>query len=242
MKNSRLKDLIAGYYDAVADIYHIKHGTGLYGCQWGIERHYLPLIKRFIPEDSFVLEIGCGTGRYTEILKKKVRHICGIDISPNMIEAAKKSNPDLDFFIGDCEELGNFKSEEFDVVFGANTFSYYPDKKRALASINRVLKRGGVFFDLDMNGACPLYYIEKIIKMNEMQSWYTYIRESTLRNLTQIFERAGFEIIYKTALNWVPNAIGKTTVSLLAPIDYIFSRTPAAKNFAMRVVVVGKKI
>ena len=238
---NNLKENIIKYYDNVADLYNVKHGADLYGCEWGLKKYYLPLIERFIPKKSEILEIGCGTGKYTEILKKDALRICGIDISANMIDLAKKRNPGVRFSIGDCETLAEFKNEEFDVVAGINTFSYYQDKLKALSSINRVLRKGGIFFDLDMNGHCPIYNILSMIKMNEMEQWHKYIKESTLGKLPPIFKKTGFDVIYKNRLNWIPNALGKNAVSLLVPVDFIFSKLPIIKNFPMRIIIIGRK-
>lgn len=238
---TELKNSIRRYYDDIANIYNIKHGVDLYGCQWGIKKYYLPLIERFIPKNSEILEIGCGTGKYTEILKKDAKRICGVDISSKMIEMAKKRSPNVEFIVGDCEALRDFKDEEFDVVAGFNTFSYFPNKPKALFSIHRVLRKGGIFFDLDMNGLSFIYYIISFMRMNEMEKWHKYIRENTLQNLLPIFNKAGFDIIHKDILNWIPNALHKPIVSLLIPIDSVFSRFPIIKKFAMRLIIVGRK-
>lgn len=237
----KLEDSIKEYYDNVANIYNVKHGVDLYGCQWGIKKYYLPLIKRFIPGNSEILEIGCGTGKYTEILKKGAKRICGVDISPEMIKMAKKRNPDVQFIVANCETLLDFKEEEFDVVAGLNVFSYFQNKPKALSSINRVLKRGGIFFDLDMNGLSPFYYLMSFIKKNELEKWHNYIKESTLQNLSLILDKAGFDIIHKDTLNWIPNALNKPMVSLLIPADLVFSHLSITKRFAMRIIILGRK-
>lgn len=238
---NNLKNAVIKYYDDIAGIYNIKHGVDLYGCEWGINKYYLPLIQHFVNKNSEILEIGCGTGKYTGILKKNAKRICGIDISPKMIDVAKKSNSDVRFIVGDSEKLLDFKNEEFDVVAGFNTFSYYPNKLDALHSINRVLKRGGIFFDLDMNGLCPIYYILSLIGINEMKNWYRYIKESTIKNLLSVFNEAGFDIVYTNALNWIPNALNRNAVLMLAPMNSILSNLPLIRKFAMRIVIVGRK-
>ena len=45
----------------------------------------MPLVK-----EMQTLDVGCGTGRYSIALAEKVGHAFGVDISPNMITAAKK--------------------------------------------------------------------------------------------------------------------------------------------------------
>ncbi len=237
-----IKDEVKEYYNGIATRYNTKHGVDLYGCQWGIKHYYMHLIERFIPAGSVILEIGCGTGKFTEILKQKANRICAVDLSAGMLEMAKQRNPSgVEFYHEDCESLESFADNTFDVVTAFNAFSYFPNKEKALAAIRRVLKKGGIFFDLDMNGLCPSYYITSAIKRNEMRTWHTYIKQSTLTNLKPLFVKGGFDVAYADTLCWVPNALRKTIVYFFIPIDFIFSRIPIIKKFAMRLIVVGRE-
>ena len=50
-----------------------------------------------------VLDIGCGPGNSTAVLRERYPHaeILGVDSSPEMIEAARKAHPDIDFALCD---------------------------------------------------------------------------------------------------------------------------------------------
>ncbi|NIL90027.1 Ubiquinone biosynthesis O-methyltransferase [Rhodococcus fascians] len=52
-----------------------------------------------------VLEVGCGTGRITEHLHCLGVDVAGMDLSPNMIEVARREHPHLRFEVGSMEEL-----------------------------------------------------------------------------------------------------------------------------------------
>lgn len=65
-----------------------------------------------------VLDIGCGIGNSTAVLADKFpkARITGADNSDDMLAAAKKNNPDIEFIKLDAEkELCNIKNR-FDVV------------------------------------------------------------------------------------------------------------------------------
>lgn len=50
-----------------------------------------------------MLDIGCGPGNSTAVLRERYPHaeILGVDSSPDMIEAARKAYPDIDFQLCD---------------------------------------------------------------------------------------------------------------------------------------------
>ncbi len=73
-----------------------------------------------------ILEIGCGTGRYTEILSSYFRpeKYVAIDISNEQIETAKKnvSNKEIEF---QCTKIQDFNSDEkFDLVFASEVLMH----------------------------------------------------------------------------------------------------------------------
>ena len=73
-----------------------------------------------------ILEIGCGTGRYTEILSSYFHpeKYVAIDISNGQIEMAKKnvSNKEIEFH---CTKIQDFNpNEKFDLVFASEVLMH----------------------------------------------------------------------------------------------------------------------
>ena len=63
----------------------------------------LPSIK-----DKMVLDLGCGTGKYTSLLAPHAEHITGLDAAPAQLEIAKartKNFTNVDFIKGDAAEV-----------------------------------------------------------------------------------------------------------------------------------------
>ena len=50
-----------------------------------------------------ILDIGCGKGLFTSLLKKKNNTVEGIDISSTAIKKAQASSKDINFSVGDLE-------------------------------------------------------------------------------------------------------------------------------------------
>jgi len=91
-----------------------------------------------------ILDLGCGTGIYTKILKRRGAHVQGIDISPKMIEIAKQNVRGVDFRIGSVYDLP-YESGTFDIVLASLVVHYFGNLDRAFKEIRRVLKKNGVF-------------------------------------------------------------------------------------------------
>jgi len=89
-----------------------------------------------------LLDIGCGSGIFSDFVRSKGISVTGIDACENLINLAKKRNSDAKFLVGDMEDLP-FDNDSFDVVCGFNSFQYAGDIKNALTEAKRVLKDNG---------------------------------------------------------------------------------------------------
>jgi ubiquinone/menaquinone biosynthesis C-methylase UbiE len=95
------------------------------------------------------LDFGCGAGRLTGALAEHFQEVHGVDISPSMVETARKLNryPDRGFFhVNVSDDLRIFDDHTFDFVLTLITLQHVP-RKYALgyvAEFVRVLKPSGV--------------------------------------------------------------------------------------------------
>lgn len=64
-----------------------------------------------------VLEIGCGPGNITKYMlnKRPDFKIIGIDVAPNMVELAKKNNPEAEFILMDSRDILSL-NKKFDAI------------------------------------------------------------------------------------------------------------------------------
>ena len=88
------------------------------------------------------LDIATGTGWTARRLKARGAKVTGVDLGAGVIEAAKQMAPDINFQVGDAEELA-FPDSSFDVVtstFGVMFVGRPEDAARELA---RVCRKGG---------------------------------------------------------------------------------------------------
>jgi ubiquinone/menaquinone biosynthesis C-methylase UbiE len=102
-------------------------------------------------DDRKVLEIACGTGRFTVMLAERGADIVGLDISSAMMaEGRKKARAagvadHIEFIRGDAARLP-FPDDHFDTVFAMRFFHLADTPAKFLAEMCRV-SREQVFFD-----------------------------------------------------------------------------------------------
>lgn len=101
------------------------------------------------PEGARVLEAGCGVGAQTVILaaNNPMAHFTSIDLSPQSVEKARETVQragftNVEFEQGDIFNL-RFPDEYFDHVFVCFVLEHLPNPCEALASLRRVVKKGG---------------------------------------------------------------------------------------------------
>lgn len=113
------------------------------------------------PAGSKVLEAGCGIGAQTVILSKNSphAHITSIDISENSLNQAKESAiregvKNVNFRVENIFDLP-FEDESFDHVFVCFVLEHLKEPVKALASLRRVLKKGGTITVIEGDhGSC----------------------------------------------------------------------------------------
>ena len=94
-----------------------------------------------------ILDLGCGTGTHSIMLKKEGFDVLGMDFSEPMLELAeKKSKSEIKFIERDVRELDDVES--FGAVFTSNTPLVHISRDEVVDVIRRVsrsLRDGGVF-------------------------------------------------------------------------------------------------
>ena len=127
-----------GYWEQV-----LKAPTPAYQELFDAEKKYL---HDNIPQDSKVLDIGCGEGRNIKNILQKTKYVTGIDNEEKAINDAKenfKNNPTVDLVVAEATELP-FQSETFDVVTFLMILPNLDNHKlEAIKESVRVLKNGG---------------------------------------------------------------------------------------------------
>lgn len=136
----------------------------------------IDLVNRIsIENPRRIIDIGCGPGNSTIILKNRFpnAYILGIDNSENMISNAKRNYFDIDFKICDANtelsQLGN----NYDIVFSNACIQWLPNHCKLISEMMNLLKKGGVLaVQTPMNYQEPIHKI--IIEVAQSDKWKAY--------------------------------------------------------------------
>ncbi|MGE2688611.1 phthiotriol/phenolphthiotriol dimycocerosates methyltransferase [Mycolicibacterium pulveris] len=127
-------------------------------------------------KDKRVLEVSCGHGGAASYIMRTFRpaSYVGLDLNPSGIAFCQRRHniPNLMFVQGDAENLP-FPDQNFDAVINVEAAHLYPDFRRFLAEVTRVLSPGGHFLYADLRGR------------NGIEEWEAALADSALQVVSQ---------------------------------------------------------
>jgi ubiquinone/menaquinone biosynthesis C-methylase UbiE len=180
---------------------------------WNHNNHYHDYLLRYLPASCEVaLDVGCGTGIFSQELAKHVGHVLGLDLSPEMIRVAREQaggRQNLEFRVADATSW-EFLEDTFDCIASIATMHHLP-MHEMLSSFRRALRPGGVLLILDLyqcetlldylvgGTAVPADIVLRLVKgghwcmpRNEREAWAQHSvhdKYLTLREVREMCER-----------------------------------------------------
>lgn len=110
------------------------------------DRKMLDWLAEKAGDTGIICDMGCGPGQAARYLYEQGAAVCGIDLSPGMVEQARRLNPGISFQQGDMLALGDIDDKAYAGIAAFYSIIHIPRLKldRALAELKRVLCPGGV--------------------------------------------------------------------------------------------------
>lgn len=177
--------IIAKYYDKV------RITQPDYLRFWSARIAHYGLIKK----GSKVLDVGCGTGRFTLMLSEVTKaEVYAIDPSEDMLDEAEKKDKKkkVKWSKGTAERL-SFPNEYFDCVYMTFVFHQIKNRKKALSEIFMILKPKGKCVFMTTSYAhikrSPLYMFPGLAKID-------LARFPSLPEFRRILKEEGFRNVH----------------------------------------------
>ena len=143
-----------------------------------------------------VLEVAAGTGLVTTVLAPVVRELVATDYADAMVHQLEAHVRDANLSNVTCEQADlyalRFDDASFDGVIAANVLHLVPDLERALVSLRRVLRPGGVL-------VAPTYLHRETMRAAVLSRLFALTgfpgaRRFTAQTLRDAVEAAGFRV------------------------------------------------
>ena len=181
-----------------------------------------------------IVEVGCGTGLFTEPLTKLGVHVTAVELSPELLELARgRSGIDsslVTFVEGRFEDAD--LPNDFDAVVGSSVL-HHLDVMPALRRARAVLKSGGTIAFAEPNMLNPQIALQKNIPI--LKRWAGDSPDETAFfrwRLKRMMEEAGFVEAQVTPFDWLHPATPRPMIPLIDRLGRTVERIPLMREFA----------
>ncbi len=136
-------DEVRDSYDSVA-LDYIDHVAGELEHK-PFDRAYLDRMAAELAGKGAVVELGCGPGHVGRYLHDRGVEISGLDLSPGMIDEARKLNPGMQFVVGDMLALP-YADASLAAVVAFYSIIHFDSAQldQSIREFRRVLRPGGL--------------------------------------------------------------------------------------------------
>ncbi len=181
--------------------------------------------------ESQVLEIGCGTGGFTEMFAQTGCTIAAVDISPALLEKANARGLPKDRVrfmekrFEDCDVDG-----PFDAVIGSSVL-HHLELADALPKIYGLLKPNGIMSFAEPNMLNPQIFAER--KFRRLFPQVSPDETAFVRwRLKKLLQETGFQDIEIVPFDWLHPAVPRQLIGWVSTIGRVVEWAPVLREFS----------
>jgi len=190
-----------------------------------------------------VLEIGCGTGLFTELFAGSGADIVALDISEELIKQAKQRQlPEnrVRFFNRPFEDC--LFEEKFDAVIGSSVLHHLDSRKTVFKNMFNMLKPGAYMCFAEPNMLNPQIFLQKKLpwlkrKMGDSPDETAFVRFS----LKPVLAAAGFRNVVIIPFDWLHPLTPASMIKRVDGIGRVFEKLPVIKEFSGSLFIYSQK-
>jgi 2-polyprenyl-3-methyl-5-hydroxy-6-metoxy-1,4-benzoquinol methylase len=177
------------------------------------------------------LELGCGTGVFTEQFARTGAALCAVDLSADLIAVARRRTAGIAQVDFHCEQFERMHVDvRFDAIIGSSVL-HHLDLTRALRRIRQLLKAGGVISFAEPNMLNPQVFLER-----HARGWFHYVSPDETAfvrwNLARRLRTAGFVDVKITPFDWLHPMTWSSLIGAVEAGGRTLERLPVLREFA----------
>ena len=194
------------------------------------------------------LDLGCGTGAFTQRFASLGLSVTGIDLSKNSVKIPRQKVKSARFIGGDITKLP-FKNNSIDIVCFSEVLHHFPRTAvPALKEALRVLKPSGRCIGIDPNGRnlAMILFRDPRPPLHSTEGRTENERMVYAETLKREYAQAGFENARAWAVSNIPYKFVYGTLAKLFLIpynayDFLLGHSPLATRYGSVLISFAKK-
>lgn len=188
-----------------------------------------------------VLEIGCGTGMFTELFAASGAELVAVDISEELLDRARaRGIPNARFLcrpFEECELEG-----PFDAVIGSSVL-HHLDVVGSLTRIHALLKPGGRLSFAEPNYLNPQVFLERKLRFIKPLFWYVSPDETAFVRwpLGARLRGLGFDEVGISAFDWLHPATPERWIPAVTAVGRWLEASPGLRELAGSLLITARR-
>jgi len=184
------------------------------------------------------LELGCGTGNFTQAFAASGAAITANDISPDLLEVARRDNPGVEFICARFEDLPADK--QYDSIIGSSVL-HHLEVEQALAKSYALLRPGGMFAFAEPNMLNPQIFAERTF-MRKLLPQVSPDETAFVRwQLARQLRKHGYTNIRITPFDWLHPLIPAPLIGLTEALGRGLEALPLVREFSGSLLISCQK-
>jgi len=187
-----------------------------------------------------VLELGCGTGVFSEQFAQTHARVTAIDISSTLLREARKRTVHAEFITADATVLP-FPDRSFDIVTGSSVL-HHLDLSAALPEISRVLKNKGKIAFAEPNMLNPQIALERSCSC--MRRIFNATPEETAFyrwEISRALAKSGFINTEAVPFGFLHPYTAPGLIKIVTELERLLENIPVFSEIAGSLIISGQK-